>query len=173
MGNELLLQLLVFEHGTGDVTVQTEVGQLLDIWHEHGGLVPLTAGTVCELGKRANIRELINKAVAGQFGRKPEPPYIKKVHHDTPVPFRIQYSCGDIGLLTIRDYNDLTAINGGKPLPVVDARESQPTSVWKQVFPPEPTDADNLSATQPYNWVCEQMAKETAFTVWRLTVTSQ
>lgn len=173
MENKILLQLLVFEHATGDLVVQTEVGGV----QIKGEPVTMAfiAGTVKHFHRPVYfgmpIREAIDKAVAEQFGQRLEPPLPRIVENEygggwfvwndepkTDVPLNI---------------GALSALRQVADLPVVYASESQPVSTWVRVFPPEQgDDPDNLAVYfTGWNQARRDMQRETAFTVWRLTVT--
>lgn len=170
---DVLLQLLVFEHaGIGRTTIQTEHGALL--LSLGGQLNPFFASVDFPFGV---VREAIDKAVAEQFGRKLEPPYLRRKGSNYYLRTANEYQ-----LLSFEAYDALTKINNYKPLPVVDAAESSPKSVWTQVFPSDqyrsmatPFIHEIIHENQwkvGYNDCLKDMQKETAFTVWRLTVSS-
>lgn len=167
MENEILLQLLVFEHATGDVTVQTEVGRL-----RLSANVCLKAGE-CESRKNWNPREAIDKAVAEQYGQRPEPPYIEQKGGLYYLHYQLQGVDHAAGM-SPTVYNALSVISENR-LPVVDASESQPVSTWVKAFPPESPQEFRAvigrEYQQGYTDIIHEMQKETAFTVWRLTVT--
>lgn len=173
--SEVLLQLLVFEHSTGDVTVQTEVGTL--VFECGAASLTFFQGRCLHIGRfqdmgSMSIREAIDAAVAEQFGRKPEPPYIERQQDDSENFWLIQHN--RMNGIDGQCYKALCKI-AGKELPVVDASESQPRSTWVRVFPPEIADDQKGKSDRlwldGFGYAYAEMQKETAFTIRRLTVT--
>lgn len=166
---DVLLQLLVFEHATGDVVIQMELGILyrFDIDRD------LRAGSVYDLGRRGHIREAIDKAVAEQYGRGPEPPLprIEKRGFD----YTLVWADSELCRTPLGGTGSIEALNllAGKRLPVVDASESQVKSEWSRVFPPEVTTTSTMHEVNMWieKGLAEYMQREPAFTVWRLRVT--
>lgn len=169
---EVLVRLLVFEHSTGHVTVQTEVGAV--IVSAFGDISYFRAGNVGYLrnGDDMSVREAIDKAVAEQFGQRPPLPRIVESNEYGGGWFVWNNDPKADVPLTM---GALSALRQVADLPVVDASESQVKSEWKQIFPlnDEMMDGERWERTWTAGaqWAINRTKEETAFTIWRLTVT--